>query len=1670
MEATYKMKNRRWTFIAILLCISLIVPQFSVLAVLANEGDDNTKNTKIEETEESDEKEDEEENEEENEEDLEKSDASKNIEKDDESKKIDAVSSDEIKAVSSDELEAVSSDEIKAVSADEIKKMQMLPKAKKAATPMLLASPPGPGPASGEHGSGSYQLNKVPGDYRFYTEYFVAAEPGSNKSTTSAGIERKTTIKVYAKAGEILLFGSSVHNSQIDEYDNTTGSVTGKDIVITDPDGYKWGEDVVFPGDKDGSDTLRPNGLGYIKNSTQEKNGPMVNYDDETHPEDYYVPLRYDVTKSGVYTFEFHSVTGYNPGSAPSGYHPSPKKASEEWAQGNTAVAAWDITVLGKNSADKWEVKSGRAWADYLALTTGGGEGIESDLDVYVLTHDGYQYKVDFKKAVPYGFIFFANNTGFMTPEADGAGTFYRPIYHSFYDSTNDLDHMLDGENIHLHKPTETDSETEETYKIFFNAPNDDLDGVSVDGSGSESSKLKTKPDEEVTLTDLAFTGIDENLARSGHGGHFTFKSSGEAMVTIRLDLRKAILDSEGTMDSYEGTGIVEITAPAHKNQNSFYWDGKDTEGYVLPAGIYGNSNVVLSSEVKRGEIHFPVIDMEGLYDGLTIERKNGKDTGTESCFNLYYNNNPLLYGTIEGNDVKRVTASKYDILSDGTKSYKTSSATYFTGGEKTISTLVKDTKDYLALILFEKNYSALDSDDRAIIDAEFGKELDTYHFEPVNSKEISMKFQCKGYLGGGDKAGIDTWTYYSQGVHSSKISFAILDNQDRGMVRGQIFYDANTDSKYDTANGDYLLSNIKVRLIDSAGKPVVHEESLPCFDATGHFIYDENGKVKHEPRSVKYETVTDASGYYRFTGVPYDAVGTDYYVQVMLTDVQSEVLRYTCTTSEQVKSKYIDKAHGNTPFLNYSIEADYYGADGNAIEEATGDISKIYGHRYKRETTEPKDTIFDIDNAQKVNLSSTSPIDVGGVVHVADFKKIGFSSTVPAGNLKDYQVSKDWGTSHKISDGLIVELWVWNDAAVLDDDSTLELSRRTGALMDTQVLNNANSWTYTWKNLDDRLQYYVLEYYTKKKPNGEIIYNDKGEPRKVLIGGTMPIFSAVPAGHSDKYGFKTNLGDYPETKKDSDGKVYIPIQKFGDIAPNIHANSITKKEKLESVDNNARQYDVTYKLSVAGTTNKIELMNNQVYDDRTYYVWLGHEAKLPDFVGMTYVQDGKKNSHAVTLHKDELISGGEYTITGLSVSSVDAANSDNVEGNATKAFRIAEDGTNVLFTATNQGNYKTGTGTRTYQVKYVVDSTGNPVRITTNQSHELVLAGNESIKVEAEGSPYKVYSWYMTIHVYDVQSDGVIEYDPNNGPVILQEALPASGDDHELTWKLTHYGDNSVAYTSNDKRTFGILRNDTYRLPLYKAAENPHMGSCADLVGIAYAGPAPVDDITLLPFADTYESRYGTLDDGEDGVAIARGSGGYVTVNLNTTRITRINRIQDHANYANVTFTPGSMGRAAAGEDVFYYKIIVFAEDSTYQYANYEDIDASEGVVMYAYFIMKPKQGAPNVRPNEGPNNNYPGSSSGNPSGDPNGDLPIDPNAIPTANPALKPTIGPDDSLEKDANKSIAVNANKDANSPKTGEDRNAFWWLVLVYLAIWGRFLCHKKRHSGTSNKKES
>ncbi len=125
----------------------------------------------------------------------------------------------------------------------------------------------------------------------------------------------------------------------------------------------------------------------------------------------------------------------------------------------------------------------------------------------------------------------------------------------------------------------------------------------------------------------------------------------------------------------------------------------------------------------------------------------------------------------------------------------------------------------------------------------------------------------------------------------------------------------------------------------------------------------------------------------------------------------------------------------------------------------------------------------------------------------------------------------------------------------------------------------------------------------------------------------------------------------------------------------------------------------------------------------------------------------------------------------------------------------------------------------------------------------------------------------------------------------------------------------------------------------------------------------------------------------------------------------------------------------------MFYYKIIVFAEDSTYQYNDYDDINASEGVVMYASFKMKPIEVE---TPTENPSNS------------------IDTNEeTPTENPSN--SIDTNEETTKETIDIIDKKNDDEDNNPKTGDNINMLLWIKLAFFSacvfVWWSHLLKKR-----------
>lgn len=1034
---------------------------------------------------------------------------------------------------------------------------------------------------SGMYGSGSYMLNPDNEKYRFYTEYFA------NGNKTLAGSQRINQFFVYLKEGEYVLFGSSVYNSILDIDDKQHGSFGSVptddcvDIVVTDTDGIKHGFDVV------------ENGVGYIANRDNEVKGPKIAASDYTGTtgSGKYEPLVYQADKAGVYTFAFHSVYGNNDGS--SNVNPSPVKCKDPWNQTKLTVAAWDITVAGQNANNTgYEVKTGRVWSNYLSLNAGAAADCVTSLNLFVLTKDGIEYKVDFTDIVPFGFQFFANNLGFTLNDGK------TPLYHSFYDNDNRIDNPESEEYVTFHKPSASDTATQVTHTIFFEQPSTEARRVIVHGTDLSGSQTPV-------IGNYHIRGYTDNRIRYGTGADFSFDVAYASSVTLRLDFCGVIntkktsehdateeekhtlyqeLDKNGhwqwkagTAHYYleqGGTGYAEVSGPVvsgtydsstqtfTNGHNVLHWDGKDSAGYYLPLGVYdqqhdnGETKVQITSLLKKGEIHFPFMDVEGLRGGVTIENLNDS---TNKRFDLYYNNFPLTKGTIEG--TSGTLRSNYYTLSDGTRSYNgavikkgkgAASQEFFTYGTRSISTLITQQFDG------------------------FG---DRYVHEPVDSSENSIRFGNYGDAGGGDQAGIDIWTYYysSQNTYTGTyLNFEITAEENVANITGRVFYDNDLDGVWtkkpvshpaegddtaynsqDTGNNDIALKGIIVRLLDNNGNPIKVEKMQNVIDKEGNFLYDENGVPVKERVVVDFEAETDENGEYIFENVPFDAQkGTTYHVQVMLSKLETEYKMYVCTsTNATVGSMVGEEKNGVRTYLtdNRSVQESIdeetkkavetagspravNGQDGNTVQlksptgtqttesgrremkilsyqryDANGDLKEdgtpvANGEKGVKKWDGSGEVVYNSANAQSIRLTSDYKNKT------IRFNDIGYISTINPGDMATMVVRKEWANNN--SSGLTelnLQLWEWNPTvSAVEEEGALGERTRGGHLIDTVVIKESNdpSWEHRWHNLDKSKAYYVIETYNKVDSMGVPETFDNGKPREVMIGSTFPMFA----------------------------------------------------------------------------------------------------------------------------------------------------------------------------------------------------------------------------------------------------------------------------------------------------------------------------------------------------------------------------------------------------------------------------------------------------------------------------------------------------------------------------------------------------------------------------------
>jgi gliding motility-associated-like protein/uncharacterized repeat protein (TIGR01451 family) len=398
------------------------------------------------------------------------------------------------------------------------------------------------------------------------------------------------TMKVYAKAGETIYMGSSAQ-----------GMSRGT-INLRSPDGsaYSSGASVT---------------VGRINNRAQERAGPSPNINGYTA----YTRV-VAAGQEGIWEVDF--VGPGNSGSSEN--NPVTQPSAADWTQGNGPyIAAFDISV--RNTANT-AFLSGRVFTNIFSGILGGFNVGFNGL-FHILTKDGYQYVMDNNGQAGNGFSFFSNNKGFRS--GDGRAS---------YKSLN----SISGANIH--DPTSVDTQSDVTYKIFFNAPAADLP-ISAPMPGNATTWL-INPPFVPTATDVNFKGGEGADGKTGTtlGGNIIFNTTSNGSYTIVIDANRNGIFTDPADRIL--TGVVSL------GSNSVKWDGLDGLGNQLPSAVAPyTANINLS--LFSGEVHFPFYDVERNYNGIRLARTTGTGAPDNT---VYWDDSQLTVSSTPSSPISNLT------------------------------------------------------------------------------------------------------------------------------------------------------------------------------------------------------------------------------------------------------------------------------------------------------------------------------------------------------------------------------------------------------------------------------------------------------------------------------------------------------------------------------------------------------------------------------------------------------------------------------------------------------------------------------------------------------------------------------------------------------------------------------------------------------------------------------------------------------------------------------------------------------------------------------------------------------------------------------------------------------------------------------------------------------
>lgn len=306
--------------------------------------------------------------------------------------------------------------------------------------------------------------------------------------------------------------------------------------------------------------------------------------------------------------------------------------ATGNWAQTNNndtaSIAAWDVSV--RNSTG-WV--NGRVYTNQFNFIINASFTSAKSFygKNYVLTKDGYIYRVNNNGSNGIAFISYVNSKGFV----DNAN---KQTYKSLNTSSIGT--------LGYQDPRAVDSAKGLTHKLFYNLPSTDLPTSSNSAAvpGGVSTWLKS-PRSTATASNIKFSGVDGTAGQMGKkGGNIAFDSDSHGTYVVLIESN----DPNVVFPARTLTGDSDLGV------NTVFWDGKDGSGNNLP--ITGDIPVKVSVTLKGGEVHFPYIDMEINPQGIILELLKA-DLSVESDV-VYWDDSSITGGlaTEKSNPITNLT------------------------------------------------------------------------------------------------------------------------------------------------------------------------------------------------------------------------------------------------------------------------------------------------------------------------------------------------------------------------------------------------------------------------------------------------------------------------------------------------------------------------------------------------------------------------------------------------------------------------------------------------------------------------------------------------------------------------------------------------------------------------------------------------------------------------------------------------------------------------------------------------------------------------------------------------------------------------------------------------------------------------------------------------------